>query len=108
MASSGTSQSQTVRYTIRASEHSGGDLVLWLRYLSKWVNPSGHIFSERDLAQIMRERRIRPAHKVIFTEALKPGTPTNEYVVKMRQPYDNSEVLKMIERFRANEKTDTA
>ena len=101
---SNAERDQALRYTILASEHSGGDLVLWLRYLSKWVNPSGHIFSEHDLAQIMKERRIRPAHKVIFAEALKPGTPTNEYVIKMRQPYDNSEVLKTIERFRANEK----
>ena len=101
----GLERSQTVRYTILASEHSGVDLVLWLRYLSKWVNPSGHIFSEQDIDQIMKEKRIRPAHKVIFTEALKSGTPTNRYVVRMRQPYDNSEILNMIERFRANEKT---
>ena len=101
-------RSQTVRYTILASEHAGVDLVLWLRYLSKWITPSGHIFSERDLAQIMKEKRIRQAHKVIFAEALKAGTPTNAYVIKMRQPYDNSEILKTIERFRANEKTDAA
>jgi len=93
---------QTLRYTILASEHSGNDFVLWLRYLSKWVNPSGHIFSEQDIAQIMKEKRISPAHKVILREALKLGTPTNDYVVKMRQPYDNSKVLNMIEGFRTN------
>jgi len=93
--------SQTVRYTIRASEHSGVDLVLWLRYLSKWVDPSGNIFSERDIAQIMKEKRITPFQKVILSRAIIPGTPTNEFVVKMRQPYDNSKILEMIERLKA-------
>ena len=96
--------SQTVRYTIRASEHSGGDFVLWLRYLSKWVNPSGHIFSAGDIAQIMKEKRISPLQKVVLSRAITPGTPTNAYVIKMRQPYDNSKILEMIERSRANER----
>jgi len=95
--------SQTVRYTILASEHSGADLVLWLRYLSKWVNPSGHIFSKRDLNQIMKEKRISYFQKELLSRAITPGTPTNAYVVKMRQPIDNSEILEIIRRFRAGE-----
>ena len=90
-----------MRYIVRASEHSGTDLVLWLRYLSKWVDPSGTIFSERDIAQIMNEKRITSFQKVILSRAITPGTPTNEYVVKMRQPYDNSKILEMIERLKA-------
>ena len=95
--------SQTVRYTILASEHSGGDFVLWLRYLSKWVNPSGHIFSAGDIAQIMGEKRITLFQKAILTEAITPGTPTNEFVVKLRAPRDKAEILEMERRLRSGE-----
>ena len=88
---------QTVRYTILASEHSGDDLVLW--YLSKWVDPSGHIFSDRDIAHIHREKRISPLQKVMFSESITPGIPTNKHVIKMRQPADLSDIYEMIERF---------
>ena len=96
-------QSQTVSYIVRASEHAGNDLVLWLRYLSKWVNPSGHIFSDRDIAQIQGEEQISSMKKTVLAEAIKPGTPTNTYVIKLRQPYDNSKILEMIERLKAGE-----
>lgn len=91
MADSG--MTQTVRYTILASEHSGGDFVLWLRYLSKWVNPSGHLFSAKDIVQIMQEKRITPFQKMILSEAITPGTPTNAYVVNLRTPRDEAEIL---------------
>ena len=96
-------QSQTVRYTILASGHSGGDFVLWLRYLSKWVNPSGHIFSAGDIAQIMREKRITQFQKAILSEAITPGTPTNAYVVKLRMPRDKAEILEIERRLRSGE-----
>ncbi|MCL2494474.1 MAG: hypothetical protein FWE98_02310 [Oscillospiraceae bacterium] len=96
-------RSQTVRYTILASEHAGGDFVLWLRYLSKWVNPSGHIFSEKDIARIMQEKRITPFQKTILSEAITPGTPTNAYVVKLRTPRGKAEILEIERRLRDGE-----
>jgi len=95
-----------VRYTVLASEHSGDDLVLWLRYLSKWVNPSGHIFSDKDIEQIRREKKITPLQKIMLSEAITPGTPTNKHVVKMRQPIDVSDIQEMMERLAQNERTD--
>jgi len=96
-------RSPTVRYTVLASKHAGGDFVLWLRYLSKWVGPSGHIFSKRDMAQIMEEKRITEFQKAILDEAITPGTPTNEYVVRLRQPRDRAEILEMERRLRSGE-----
>ena len=106
MASSGMTHSQTVRYTILASEHSGDDLVLWLRYLCKWVNPTGNIFSKSDIARIMKEKRINPLQKVMLSEAITPGTYTNRQVIQMNQPADLSEISEMIKEFQRNENAE--
>ena len=90
-------------YLIHASEHSGGDFVLWLRYLSKWVNKSGHIFSAEDLAQIMKENKITSFQKAILSEAITPGTPTHEYVVKLRTPCDKAEIREIERRLLSGE-----
>jgi len=96
-------RNQTIQYTILASEHAGGDFVLWLRYLSKWVNSTGHIFSQKDIARIMREKKITPFQKMIFSEAITPGTPTNNYVVKQRLPRDKARILEIERRLRSGE-----
>jgi len=88
--------SQAVRYTILASEHSGDDFVLWLRYLRKWVDESGHVFSAKDIAQIMKEKRISPLQKVMLSEAVTPGTPTNQYVIRLNGKVDNAEIRRRL------------
>jgi len=88
--------SQAVRYTILASEHSGEDFVLWLRYLRKWVNETGHIFSANDLAQIMKEKKIPPLQKVMLAEAITPGTPTNQYVIRLNRKVDYTEITRRL------------
>ena len=93
---------QVLRYMILASEHVGDDFVLWLRYLRKWVSKSGHIFSEQDAAAIMKENRIRPMHRVIFSEAITPGTATNQYVIWLNEPVDTTDILERIRMYAAN------
>ena len=87
---------RVLRYTIAASEHSGGDLVLWLRYLGKWVDQSGHIFTKRDLIRIMKEKRIEPIHRVMLSEAIIHNTPTNRYVIRLNEKVDYSDVIERI------------
>ena len=99
----GTEQGRTLQYTILASEHSGGDFVLWLRYLSKWVNPSGHVFSQKEIDQIMSEKRITAFQKAILSEAITPGTPTNAYVSRLRAPRGQAERLELERRLRSGE-----
>jgi len=77
---------RTPRHVTIASEHSGGDFALWLRYISKWVGPAGHEFSDSEVSQIMSDPSITPFQKAIFSQAITPGTPTNDYVIKLRQP----------------------
>ena len=102
MATVAKEYNQAVQYAIFASEHSGDDFALWLRYLRKWVNKSGHIFSVQDVAEIMGEERIRPVHRTIFSEAITPGTPTNQYVTWLNEPVDTSEILERIRIYAAN------
>ena len=40
----------------------------------------------------MAEKKITLFQKTIFSEAITPGTATNEYVVKLRQPRDHAEI----------------
>jgi len=96
-------RNQALQYIILASEHAGSDFVLWLRYLSKWVDRSGHIFSSSDIAQIANEKKISPFQKTILLEAITPGTPTNEYIIKLREPRDKAEILAIERRLRNGE-----
>jgi len=93
---------RVVQAVIRASEHSGDDFVLWLRYLRKWVSITGHIFSEQEVVLILNEDRIRKFHRMMFSEAITPGTPTNRYVIWLNQPMDASAILERIRRIEAN------
>ena len=99
----GAEQKGALQYTLLASEHAGGDFVLWLRYLSKWVDPSGHVFSQTDIEQIMSEKRITAFQKMILSEAITPGTPTNVYVSKLRAPRGQAEILEKERRLRSGE-----
>lgn len=89
-------QPQALRYALLASAHAGEDFVLWLRYLCKWVTPTGHIFTQEEAAAIMAEERIRPLHRTMFAEAITPGTPTNQYVIWLNSPVDTSAVMERI------------
>jgi hypothetical protein len=95
-------RNDAVQYVILASEHSGVDLDLWFRYLRKLVSKTGNVFTEREIAQIMKENRIRWIHRVILSEAVKPGTPTNKYVIGLNEVVDFHEIE---ERVRGYEKT---
>jgi len=86
--------SQAPRYVQRAAEHAGGDFVLWLRYISKWVNPDGHIFTPEEVQAILHDEQLTLFQRTVFEQAIMLGTATNRYAVKLRQPVD----LRVLER----------
>jgi len=79
---------QVPHYVQRAAEHAGGDFLLWLRYISKWVNPSGHIFTLEEVQAILHDEQLTLFQRTIFEQAITSGTATNRYAVKLRQPID--------------------
>jgi len=97
--------SQAVRYAIFAANHSGADSGLWLRYLEKWVTPSGNIFSARDIADIRGARELTQLQKVMLIEAVTPGTPTNRYIAKQRVPRSQEEMRERERRLISGEET---
>ncbi|MCL2531917.1 MAG: hypothetical protein FWE40_07150 [Oscillospiraceae bacterium] len=83
---------QTPSYVRNAAAHAGGDFVLWLRYISKWVNPVGHDFTPEEVQTILHDEQLTAFQKAIFERAITPGTATNLYAVRLRQPIDVREI----------------
>jgi hypothetical protein len=88
---------QTPSYVRNAAAHA------WLRYISKWVSSTGHVFSASEVEQIMNDSIITSFQKAIFLQAIAPDTPTNEYVVNLRRP-QQAKVQEIERRLRNGEK----
>jgi|GEM_PF-2269744 len=79
---------QAPSYVRTAAVHAGGDFVLWLRYISKWVRPDGYDFTPEEMQAILHDEQLTLFQRAVFEQAFTPGTATNVYAVKLRQPVD--------------------
>ena len=75
-----------VDYMIMAAKHSRGNARHWFRYLSKYIDKCGTIFTHADVDMLSVHETLSLFQRVTLKAAFREDSPTRQHILAMNQP----------------------
>jgi len=69
-----------------AAKHSNGNAKHWFRYLSKYIDKCGTVFTRSDIDILCTHDALSLFQRVTLKAAFHEGTLTREHILAMNQP----------------------
>ena len=85
-----------VSYMIMAAQHSKGSAAHWFRYLRKYVEKCGIVFSMDDVAALYSNEALSPFQRVTLKAAFEYDSPTRQHIESLNSKVnlDNIQLLR--------------
>ena len=75
-----------IDYMIMAAKHSKGNARHWFRYLSKYIDKCGTVFTHTDVDILSTNEALSLFQRVTLNAAFKEGSLTRQHILAMNQP----------------------
>jgi hypothetical protein len=75
-----------VNYMLMAAQHSRGNAGHWFRYLRKYIDKCGIVFTLDDVEALYNNQTLTPFQRVSLKAAFKDGSPTRRHIVMLNEP----------------------
>jgi len=75
-----------IDYMVMAASHSKGNAEHWFRYLSKFVEKRGVLFSDTEIEKLCRNEALTPFQRVSIKAAFTEGSATWRHINSLNQP----------------------
>jgi len=75
-----------VDYMIEVAQHSKDSAAHWFRYLRKYVDKCGTIFTMDDVEALCNNDALTPFQKVSARAAFREGSPTKAHISGLNKP----------------------
>ena len=75
-----------IEYMVMAAQHSKGNAKHWFRYLRKYVDKCGVLFTEEDINTLCNSHELTPFQRVSVKATFTEGSPTRQYVTRLNEP----------------------
>ena len=72
-------------YMIIAASHSKNSAKLWFRYLRKYIDKCGTLFSMQDVERLYHNMALTPFQRVSIKAAFINGSQTRQYIISLNQ-----------------------
>jgi len=73
---------------VMASQHSKNSAAHWFRYLRKYIDKCGKLFSKQEVEALYRNEALTPFQRISIKAAFEEGSPTRQHIISL-----NSEVI---------------
>ena len=68
-----------------AAQRSKNDAKLWFRYLRKYIDKCGSLFSEQDVESLFHSDVLTPFQRVSIRAAFEEGSHTRQHIISLNQ-----------------------
>jgi hypothetical protein len=72
-------------YMEKAAQHSRNDAKLWFRYLRKYIDKCGSLFSMHDVESLFHSDVLTPFQRVSIRAAFDDDSQTRQHIVSLNQ-----------------------
>jgi len=86
-------------YMVMAAQHSKGSAQHWFRYLRKYIDKCGTVFSKKDVEDLSNNESLTPFQRVSLKAAFEDGSPTRQYVLSLNGKADQNKILQLREKY---------
>jgi len=75
-----------VNYMVMAAQHSRGNAGHWFRYLRKYIDKCGTVFTMDDVDILYNSQALTPFQRVSIKAAFRDGSPTRQHIIMLNEP----------------------
>jgi len=86
-------------YIVMAAQHSKGSARHWFRYLRKYIDKCGTVFSKKDIEDLFNNESLTPFQRVSIKAAFEDGSPTRQHILSLNSKVDRNKILLLRESY---------
>jgi hypothetical protein len=86
----------------KAAQHSKGNCAQWFRYLRKYIDKCGTLFSIEAVKNLYNNEKLSPFQRVSLNAAFQEGSPTRNYIIGLNKKADRNLLLLLREKYGHN------
>ena len=86
-------------YIVVAARRSKNDAQLWFRYLRKYIDKCGTLFTKQDVENLYHNEALTPFQRVSLRAAFEPGTQTRQHVISLNEKVKPDKLLLLMEKY---------
>ncbi|MCL2164692.1 MAG: hypothetical protein FWH55_09960 [Oscillospiraceae bacterium] len=72
-------------YMVKAAQHSKNNARHWFRYLRKYIDKCGTLFTKHDVENLYHNDALTPFQRVSIKAAFEDGTHTRLHIIGLNQ-----------------------
>ena len=88
-----------VSYMIMAAQHSKGNAAHWFRYLRKYIEKCGTVFTMDDVESLYSNEALSPFQRVTIKAAFEDGSPTRQHIVNLNSTANLKKIQLLREKY---------
>ena len=81
---------RNINYVEKAAVHARGSLLLWCRYLRKWVTPQGSIFTTQEYQTLQESPHLDMFQKASLTALYRGGNSFHRMIKELNEKPSHS------------------
>ena len=82
-------------YMVMAARHSKNNARHWFRYLRKYINSCGTLFSKQDVEYLNHCKELTPFQRVSIKAAFEEGSQTQLHIISLNQRISPDKISKL-------------
>ena len=86
-------------YIVMAAQHSKNNTQLWFRYLRKYIDKCGTLFSKQDVENLYHNDALTPFQRVSIRAAFEPDSQTRQHIISLNNKTNPSKLLLVMEKY---------
>jgi len=79
-----------INYMMIAAEHSKGNAQHWFRYIRKYIDKCGEVFTMDDVNALYKCEILSPFQRISLRAAFTEGSPTRQHIISLNQPVESN------------------
>jgi len=87
-------------YIIKMAPLSKDNAKLWFRYLRKYIDKCGYLFTPQDIDSLCNNHALTPFQRVSLKAAFEEGSQTRQHIISLNNKVDVSNTISMWEKFK--------
>jgi len=85
-----------------AAQHSKGSARHWFRYLRKYIDKCGVLFTMQDVEELYKNDALSPFQRVSIRAAFEEGSPTRQHIISLNNKATRSAVSQLRAKYEDN------
>ena len=90
-------------YIVTVAQRSNNDSKLWFRYLRKYIDKCGSLFTLEDVESLYHNTMLTPFQRVSLKVAFKTGSETQQHIMSLNEKVVPTKLQLLREKYEQND-----